>query len=95
MENLARLISEADDLIIYDNSSAATPYRVLASFHGVDLVEISATLPTWVEFLARTSHAVSSRGAGIADSTKADAEIDAAAGFDTLLKSISRTTPVE
>lgn len=47
LENLRRLVGAVDDLIIYDNSSAEVPYRVLARFAGAQLVELSASLPPW------------------------------------------------
>lgn len=51
LENLARLLDVPNDLVIYDNSSAAAPYRVLARLARGVLREISGDLPAWAHFL--------------------------------------------
>jgi predicted ABC-type ATPase len=51
LENLARMIGKVDDLSIFDNSSRIEPYRLLARFYGPDLVQLSTSLPDWIDFL--------------------------------------------
>ena len=51
MENLARLLDVPDDLVIYDNSSHAAPYCVIARLSRGVLLEVSANLPPWALFL--------------------------------------------
>lgn len=45
IENLRRLLDVPDDLVIYDNTSAATPFRIIAKLERGSLIEISDTLP--------------------------------------------------
>lgn len=47
MENLARLLDVPDDLVIYDNSSSAAPYRVIARLSRGVLLEITRVIPAW------------------------------------------------
>lgn len=48
IENLRRLLDVPDELIIYDNTSSATPFRVIAKLERGTLIEISSNLPDWV-----------------------------------------------
>ncbi len=52
LANLARLLDIPDELVIYDNSSSDDPYRPLARLQRGHLLEVSATLPDWIGFLA-------------------------------------------
>ena len=51
MENLRRLLDVPDELVIYDNSSSAEPYRVIARLSRGVLLEIAAAIPEWTWFL--------------------------------------------
>ena len=58
LANLERLRGQVDELVIYDNSSAEDPFRLIARFLGNDLIELSATIPSYLDFLdlpARTT----------------------------------------
>lgn len=48
IQNLHRLLDVPDELIIYDNTSSATPFRVIAKLEHGTLIEISGNLPDWV-----------------------------------------------
>ncbi len=48
IENLRRLLDVPDELIIYDNTSSKTPFRVIAKLERGTLIEISSDLPDWV-----------------------------------------------
>lgn len=51
LANLARLLGEVDELVIYDNSSAEHPFRLIARFLGKDLIELTAAVPSYLDFL--------------------------------------------
>lgn len=45
--NLCRLLDIPDDLVIYDNSSAEDPFRVIAKLARGTLTHLSSHLPAW------------------------------------------------
>lgn len=49
--NLARLLDVPDELVIYDNTSSSTPFRVIAKLKLGTLIEVSSTLPDWASSL--------------------------------------------
>lgn len=49
LDNLRRLLDVPDDLVIYDNSSADLPYRVLARLSRGALLEIASAIPAWAQ----------------------------------------------
>ncbi len=51
LDNLRRLLDVPDDLVIYDNSSAAEPYRVIARLSRGALLEIAMAIPRWAQHL--------------------------------------------
>lgn len=51
LTNLKRLLGQVDELVIYDNSSAEKPFRLIARFLSHDLIELSQTIPTYLDFL--------------------------------------------
>ncbi len=51
LENLRRLLGAVDELVIYDNSSSETPYRVIARFESEKLLTLAEDLPAWTESL--------------------------------------------
>ena len=51
MDNLRRLLDVPDDLVIYDNSSAEAPYRVIARLSRGALLEIASAIPAWAQHL--------------------------------------------
>jgi predicted ABC-type ATPase len=51
LENLQRLLDVPDELVIYDNSSSETPYRVIARLNRGVLLEIADTIPDWALLL--------------------------------------------
>ena len=51
MDNLRRLLDVPDDLVIYDNSSADVPYRVIARLSRGALLEIASAIPIWAQHL--------------------------------------------
>lgn len=48
IENLRRLLDVPDELVIYDNSSADAPYRVLAVLERGQLLSLTADIPAWL-----------------------------------------------
>lgn len=48
LANLVRLLDVADELYIYDNSSAQFPHRLVARLARGQLVAIAAPLPAWL-----------------------------------------------
>lgn len=58
MANLRRLLDIPDDLVIYDNSSAAAPYQVIARLSRGLLTEIASSIPAWAHFLDLTSRVI-------------------------------------
>lgn len=52
MENLARLLDVPDELLIYDNSSADAPFRLIARLSRGLLLEVVRDIPSWATFLA-------------------------------------------
>ncbi|MBI4657389.1 MAG: zeta toxin family protein [Verrucomicrobia bacterium] len=51
MDNLRRLLDVPDDLVIYDNSSADAPYRVIARLSRGALLELTGAIPAWAQRL--------------------------------------------
>lgn len=51
LDNLARMLDVPDDLRIYDNSSANTPFRLIARLARGELLDIVHDIPTWAAFL--------------------------------------------
>jgi predicted ABC-type ATPase len=47
LENLARAASQVDALLLYDNSSAAEPYRLLGRLERGEVVERHPPVPEW------------------------------------------------
>ena len=51
IENLGHLLDVPDELVIYDNSSADDPYRVVARLELGRLTHLAVTVPSWLALL--------------------------------------------
>lgn len=58
IENLHRLLNVPDDLVIYDNSSTAMPFRIIARLSKGLLLEVAGTIPNWAQALDLSSHRI-------------------------------------